>query len=107
MSEYMHKARNASQLIYHIVCPAKYRRVAISDEADKTLRETCEGMEKRREIKFLEIGAEGGRMRFLARSAPTYSPAKIARAIKSVTAKEMFKKHPEVKEKLWGGEIWE
>jgi REP element-mobilizing transposase RayT len=102
----MHKARNASELIYHIVCPAKYRRVAIGDEADKTLREAREGMEKRREIKFLEIGAEGDHARFLARSAPTYSPTKIARAIKSVTAKEMFKKHLEVKGKLWGGEFW-
>jgi hypothetical protein len=31
----------------------------ISDEVDKTLRETCEGIEKRYEIKFLKIGVEG------------------------------------------------
>jgi REP element-mobilizing transposase RayT len=37
---------------------------------------------------------------------PTYSPTKIVRAIKSITAKEIFKRHPEVKEKLWGGEFW-
>jgi hypothetical protein len=33
MSKYIHKA--------HIVCPAKYRRVVISEEEDKTLKETC------------------------------------------------------------------
>jgi REP element-mobilizing transposase RayT len=37
---------------------------------------------------------------------PTYSPTKIVRTIKSITAKEIFKKHLEVKEKLWGGEFW-
>ncbi|MDR0637348.1 MAG: IS200/IS605 family transposase, partial [Spirochaetaceae bacterium] len=27
MSEYLHKSHNVSVLLYHIVCPAKYRRV--------------------------------------------------------------------------------
>ncbi len=26
--------------------------------------------------------------------------------VKSPTAREIFKKHPEMKEKLWGGEFW-
>jgi REP element-mobilizing transposase RayT len=26
--------------------------------------------------------------------------------IKSITAREIFKKHPEVKKILWGGEFW-
>jgi REP element-mobilizing transposase RayT len=37
---------------------------------------------------------------------PIYSPTKTVRTIKSITAKETFKKHPEAKEKLWGGEFW-
>lgn len=35
-----------------------------------------------------------------------YSPTKIARIVKSITAKEMFRRRPEVKEKMWGGEFW-
>jgi len=106
MSQYIHKAHNVSVLIYHIVCPAKYRRVVISEAVDKTLKETCEEIGKRYEITFLEIGAEGNHVHFLVQSVPTYSPTKIVRTIKSITAKEIFKKHPEVKEKLWGGEFW-
>jgi REP element-mobilizing transposase RayT len=106
MSEYIHKAHNVSVLIYHIVCPAKYRRVVISEAVDKTLKETCEEIEKRYEIKFLEIGTEGDHVHFLVQSVPTYSPTKIVRTIQSITAKEIFKKHGEVKEKLWGGEFW-
>lgn len=34
------------------------------------------------------------------------SPTKIIRTVKSITAKEIFKRHPEVKQKLWGGEFW-
>ena len=35
-----------------------------------------------------------------------YSPKKIVQTIKSITAREMFEKMPEIKEKLWGGEFW-
>jgi REP element-mobilizing transposase RayT len=35
-----------------------------------------------------------------------YSPKKIIQTIKSITAREIFQKHPEVKKKLWGGEFW-
>ena len=34
------------------------------------------------------------------------SPTRIIQIVKSITAKEIFKLHPEVKEKLWGGEFW-
>jgi REP element-mobilizing transposase RayT len=95
-----------SVLIYHIVCPAKYRRAVPSEEVDKTLKEICGEIEKRYEIKFLEIGTEGDHVHFLVQSVPAYSPEKIVRTIKSLTAKEIFKKHPEVKEQLWGGEFF-
>ena len=32
MSIYIHKAHNVSILIYHIVCPAKYRKAVFSEE---------------------------------------------------------------------------
>ena len=42
----------------------------------------------------------------LLQSVPKYSPTRIVTAIKSLTAREIFKKHPEVKKELWGGEFW-
>ena len=106
MSEYIHKSHNVNILMYHFVCPAKYRRIVFSDEADKTLKETCEEIEKRYEIRFLEIGTDRDHVHFLVQSIPTYNVTKIIKLIKSITAKKIFEKHPEVKEKLWGGEFW-
>jgi putative transposase len=34
-----------------------------------------------------------------------YSPKKIAQIVKSITAREIFKKCPFVKKELWGGEF--
>jgi putative transposase len=35
-----------------------------------------------------------------------YSPTKIVTTTKSIIAREILTKHPEVKKKLWGGEFW-
>jgi REP element-mobilizing transposase RayT len=39
-------------------------------------------------------------------SVPTYDVRKLVTMIKSITAKQIFMKHPEVKMMLWGGNIW-
>ena len=37
---------------------------------------------------------------------PKYSIGEVVRKLKSITAKEVFARHPEVKKELWGGEFW-
>lgn len=106
MSEYIHKSHNVSVLMYHFVCPAKYRRVVFSEEVDKGLKEICQEIEQRYDIRFLEIGTDKDHVHFLVQSVPKFSPTQIIRTIKSITAKQIFLKHPEVKKKLWGGEFW-
>ena len=105
-SEYIHKSHNVSILLYHFVCPAKYRRVVFSKEVDITMKEICLEIEKRYEVHFLEIGTDKDHVHFLIQSVPRKSASEIIRMVKSITAREVFKKHPEVKENLWGGEFW-
>jgi len=105
-SEYIHKAHNVSVLIYHFVCPAKYRRVVFSEGVDESLKLICIEISKRYDIHFLEIGTDKNHVHFLVQSVPRYSPTTMITMIKSLIAKEIFKKHPEVKRQLWGGEFW-
>ena len=106
MSIYLKKSHNISVLIYHIVCPTKYRRVIFSEEVDQELKNICLEIGKRYEVHFLEIGTERDHVHFLVQSVPMYSPTKIVRIIKSLTAREIFRRIPTVKETLWGGEFW-
>ena len=107
MSEYIHKAHNVTMLLYHFVCPAKYRKIVFDEKAVETvLQETCEGIEKRYEIRFLEIGSDQDHVHFLVQSVPELAPSQIIRTVKSITAKKIFEKCPQVKEKLWGGAFW-
>jgi REP element-mobilizing transposase RayT len=105
-SKYIHKSHNVSLLLYQIVCPAKYRRVVFSDSVDITLKDICLEISKRYQIYFLEIGTDDDHVHFLVQSVPMYSPTKIVTIIKSITAREILSKNPEVKKKLWGGEFW-
>ena len=102
-SRYIHKSHNVSVLIYHLVTPAKYRRIIFTSDLDMSLRDICFDIEKRYEIRFLEIGSDKDHVHFLLQSVPFYSPTKIAQMIKSLTAKKMFERYPELKEALWGG----
>lgn len=106
MSENIHKSRNVSKLMYHFVFPTKYRRVVIDEEVDQVIKETCIEIGKRYEINFLEIGTDKDHVHFLVQSVPTYSPAQIAKKIKSITAREVLSRCPDVKKKLWGGNFW-
>ena len=106
LSKYIHKSHNVSLIMYHFVCPTKYRRVIFSEEVDKTLRDVCIEISNRYDIIFLEIGTDNDHVHFLVQSIPKLSPTQIIRTIKSITGKEIFSKHPEVKKKLWGGQFW-
>jgi len=106
MSQLIRKSHNVSILLYHFVCPAKYRRVVFTPEVDQVLKAVCLEIAKRYEIAFIEIGTDRDHVHFLVQSVPRYSPTKIVQIIKSITAREVFKQVPSVKQKLWGGEFW-
>ena len=106
MSKLIRKSHNVSILLYHFVCPAKYRRAVFDKRVDEVLREVCLEIAKRYQIEFIEIGTDKDHVHFLIQSVPTYSPKKIIQTVKSLTAREIFKRAPEVKKKLWGGEFW-
>jgi len=106
MSEYIHKSHNVSILLYHYVCPAKYRRKIFTETVDKALRDVCLEISERYEMNFVEIGCDTDHVHFLIQSVPTYSPTKIVTILKSISAREIFKRCPDVKKRLWGGNLW-
>lgn len=73
---------------------------------DESMKDICLEISKRYEIRFLEIGIDKDHVHFLVQSVPKQSPTQIITTVKSLTAREIFRKHPEVKQQLWGGEFW-
>ena len=100
MSRYLHRSHNVSVLLYHLVFPAKYRRAVCDAAVDQALKAVCLEIEARYQVKFLEIGTDKDHVHLLVQSVPTYSVTRLVTIIKSLTAREIFRRCPQVKKQL-------
>jgi len=65
------------------------------------------GISERYSIIIDEIGFDQNHIHIFCGAKPDYSPSQITNIIKSITAKQIFKRFPKLKEdELWGGELW-
>jgi putative transposase len=106
MSIYVHKSHNVTVLVYHLVFPTKYRRLVIDDTVDNLIKEICIEIGKRYEIHFVEIGTDKDHVHFLVQSVPMFTVTRIVTIVKSLTARQVFSKMPDLKKELWGSSLW-
>ena len=98
---------SAYQIHYHFVTPVKYRKAIIGRaERELSLVEISKEIEERYELKFEQIGIDTNHVHYLVSAAPKFAPANLIQIIKSITARKLFERHPDLKKELWGGELW-
>ena len=100
------KPHNQTHFVYHLVCPVKYRRDVFTDVVSQTLKTVCLEFGPAHELYFLEIGIDKDHVHFLIQTIPNIRFSDSVKKIISITARHIFKQHPEVKTKLWGGHFW-
>ncbi len=61
---------------------------------------------RRYDIEFEQIGCDKDHVHILCTAHPKIGPGQIVRVFKSITARELFKRKPDLKRDLWGGEFW-
>ena len=85
----------------------KYRKKLLFDK-DRIVffKEVCSEIGKRYWFEFDAIGTDGDHVHVFVGAAPRYAPSNIMQIIKSITAKNIFKKYPDIKKQLWGGHFW-
>ncbi len=91
---------------YHIVFPVKYRKALLDDGISRTIKDVSKRLEECYELKIEQIGCDQDHIHLLVSFHPKYSIGQFVRLYKSITAKQVFLKHPAVKKDLWGGEFW-
>jgi putative transposase len=96
----------AYQTHYHIVFPVKYRYDLLGKEVETELVRIGREIEKRYDLTIEQMGADVDHIHLLLSFHPKYSIGQMVRIYKSITARELFKTHPEIKKDLWGGEFW-
>jgi len=105
MVDHIFSSHNKTLLIFHLVCPVKFRRDIFTAGNEPTFKSICLELAPRYDYTFLEIGIDEYHVHFLIQTVPNILISAMVQTIKSITAIEMFKRHPEVKRFLWGGEF--
>ena len=91
---------------YHVVFPVKYRKALLNEAVTKELKEISKGLEERYNLEIEQMGTDGDHIHLLCSFHPKYAGGDFVRLYKSITAKLLFKKFPQLRKDLWGGEFW-
>ena len=97
---------NAYTAHYHIVFPIKYRKALLNNNIPLAIVQIAQEISERYDIEFEKIGCDRNNINLLLSFPPKYSGSEVVGMFKSITAKQLFKKFPELKDDLWGGEFW-
>jgi putative transposase len=94
------------QIRYHIVWKVKFSRKILFGERVTYLKELIIKIGNRYDFTIEAVGIDKFHLHIFAGANPSISPAKMIQILKSITARGMFKKYPEIKRFLWGGNLW-
>jgi len=92
---------------YHLVWAPKYRKWILRGSVRDSVKELFEEILAARDCEVMEMEIAEDHVHIFASIPPKYSIGEMVRVLKSVSAREIFLRHPEVKRELWGGEFWE
>ena len=84
----------------------KYRKNLVTNEIFNEIKDILSGISKRYYLNFHALGFERNHLHLLIEAAQRYSPSRVMQICKSITAKQLFKRFPEIDEELWGGHFW-
>jgi putative transposase len=62
---------------------------------------------ERYDFEIVELAVMPDHVHMFVSACPGLSPARLIQLVKSITAREMFKRFPGIKRVLWGGALWE
>ena len=94
-------------LKYHFVWCPKYRRLALKGNIGKYVRRIIYEVAERYDMEVLEMAVMPDHVHLFLSAPPDDSPAALIQKIKSITARETFRRFPGLKRILWGGALWE
>ena len=93
-------------LKYHLVWIPGYRKDVLSAEVLQHLKEVFQRIAEEYEFRIDTMEVMEDHVYVFFEVPPIYSPAQVVQILKSVSAREVFKKFPKLRKQLWAGEFW-
>ncbi len=95
------------RLMYHFVWIPKYRNKVFEEPYRGALKDIIRKIGYDYDIDIVELEVSTDHIHMVVRSEPKASPSSVMQVIKSISAREFFRLHPEIKKKyFWGGKLW-
>ena len=93
-------------LKYHLVWIPKYRKNILNGDIAGYLKEVFNHIAEEYGFAIDTMEVVEDHVHIFLEAPPRYSPADVVQLMKSISAREMFKKYPKIRKQLWAGELW-
>ena len=93
-------------LKYHLVWTPKYRKHILGEEVSGYVKETFRRIAEEYEFRIDTMEVMEDHVHIFLEAPPRYSPAEIVQIMKSISAREVFKKFPKLRQQFWAHELW-
>lgn len=102
---------SSKHLVYkchcHVIFCPKYRHKILIGKVAERLKELCYEIADTYDFEIIEMETDKNHIHILISCNPRFNIMSCLTAIKSITAKTLFKEFPYIKERyLWGGQFW-
>jgi putative transposase len=105
--ELQRNSHHVYRIMYHFVWIPKYRHKVFAEPYRTNLKAIIEKAAYDYEMEVSEIEIPDDHIHMMLKAEPKMSPSKIMQIIKSISAREFFRKYPKIKrEYFWGGKLW-
>ena len=104
--KYQRTSHAVYELKYHLVWVPKYRKMVLSEPVARRCKQVFQGIAERYGFQVVEQEVMPDHVHVFVSAPPRWSPAELVNVLKSVSAKQLFKEFPRLREAMWGGELW-
>jgi len=91
---------------YHLVWIPKYRKDILDSDVRQYLKEVFGWIADEYEFHIDTMEVMEDHVHVFIEAPPKYSPSQVVQILKSISAREVFKKFPKLRKQLWAGELW-
>ena len=106
MSEVHHGRGYVYSIQYHLVWCVKYRHDVLVDLIEFDTKLIIQDIADEHGVKIVEMETDKDHIHLLIECKPQHYIPNVVKALKGVSARRLFKLHPELKKRLWGGHLW-
>lgn len=94
-------------LKYHLVWIPKYRKKVFEKEIAEYTKGVFEKIAEEYEFSIDTMEVMEDHVHVFIEAPPRYAPAQVVQIMKSISAREVFRRYPELRKQLWAGELWD